>query len=516
MHQLNPVMSTVGPLVANAAIAANTAIPWVNPNEPMYRHIFRHLRIEIERGRFKAGDKLPSVRTMVTDFKVSHPTVLRALEELASIGYVKLVQGSGSYVTRRATEGQILPLRDGIQQMFKNDSANSPDVQVVDDNHLVRHSEPSKTGDVSSKNPYKNSTSTDKETGSSDSNLPKGSWQRSVRTALLECSTAEDASITPAGLAMLRSSIASYVRRSRGICADPAQVVVTSGVSSAIALVSTLCKLSEQTVGVENPGSPKIRRLLTAHGAVLKPIELDNQGMSVEALKELECKIRLLHVTPNHNPTGLVMSERRRQSLLNWVSSQQAVILEDDFGGEFALSMNRETSLFALGQNNVVYLGGFWGSLYPLVHTAFLVLPPSLTETAIKSSILRDNEHNLLEQHALRHMLNDGHLELHLKRQKKVIMEKRACAIAALKQTLGARIDFIGTSINGKQLIRFHEDVEARKVITAALRSGLPLTSTTDFFISNHRPNDFLLSYDGMESKQIFNTALHFAGLLGW
>ena len=98
--QVRPTLQT-SPASGIRQGASNAEVPWVNIVEPMYKSIFRHLRSEIERGRYKAGDKLPSVRTMVADFAVSHPTVLRALEELASLGYVKLVQGSGSYVNSR-------------------------------------------------------------------------------------------------------------------------------------------------------------------------------------------------------------------------------------------------------------------------------------------------------------------------------------------------------------------------------------------------------------------------------
>ena len=94
------------------------------------------------------------------------------------------------------------------------------------------------------------------------------------------------------------------------------------------------------------------------------------------------------------------------------------------------------------------------------------------------------------------------------------LMEKRALAIASLKQTLGARVEVIATSVNGKQLVKFRQDVNARNVITAALRSGLPLKNMAEYYIENQPSNDFLLSFASMETRQIFDTVLHFAGLI--
>jgi GntR family transcriptional regulator/MocR family aminotransferase len=440
--------------------------PWTSQSntEPMYKTIANWLRTEILRGRFAAGDKLPSVRTLVTDFSVSHPTVLRALEELAALGYVKLVKGSGTFVAHRN------PLSVIHQSTAKRAEENF-----------------------------------------SDSSLPIAQWQRCVRSAVSDIKIKS----SPGGLQALRRAIAAFSRRSRGVIADENQVLVLPGLSTAISLVAELCLSDSATVAVEDPGSLKIRRLLASQGAVLKPIALDAQGMSIEQLKASSHKIDLLHVTPNQNPTGLIMSELRRQSLLNWASHVGTFVLEDDFGGHMMLAANAQPPMFGRNSNNqAIYLGGFWSSLYPLVQTTYLLLPSSLVELAMNSATLRDAEQNVLEQQALFQMLEDGHLELHIKRSKKITMEKRALAISALKQTLGAYVQVNTPNINGKQLVKFDSEVETRNIITAALRSGLPMVSGKSCYLEIEHSNEFILSFDKMSSEKIFDTVLHFAGLL--
>lgn len=444
--------------------------------EPMYKTISNWLRSEILRGRFAEGDKLPSVRTLVTDFGVSHPTVLRALEELAALGYVKLVKGSGTFVADHCSE------------------LNHPKQQGL---YVWHNPQPTVKRSLE---PHANSHS-----------LPIAQWQRCMRSAVSDITT----KTSPGGLPALRRAIAAFTRRSRGVLVDESQIFILPGLSSALLLAADLCLSGSAIVAAEDPGSAKVIRLLSHRAAKLEPIALDSQGISIEQLKAFDGKIDLLHVTPNQNPTGLVMSDLRRQSLLNWASHVGTFVLEDDFGGHMMLAAHTETPLFSRNTNStVIYLGGFSSSLHPLVQTTYLFLPTELAERAWHSTSLRDIEQNLLEQQALLQMLEDGHLELHLKRSKKLLMEKRALMISALKQTLGSGVQISAPNINGKQMVKFRSDIETRSITTAALRSGLPLVSAAGYYVQREHCNEFMLSFDELRADKVFDTVLHFAGLL--
>ncbi len=488
---------------------SNVAVPWVDIAEPIYKSLFRHLRAEIERGRYKTGDKLPSVRTMVTDFGVSHPTVLRALEKLASLGYVNLVQGSGTYVSK-TIQAQPPSSKGGGQTTEPYGASEA----VKSNRQPLRANEPD---GFSSKYGIKNKAASaqESEISGGDSLIPVSTWQRCVRLALQETAASRIEEPRPGGSEDLKQAIAGYVRRSRGIVIDKSQVIVTAGVSTSLALINELCRAHGDIAAVEDPGSPKIRRLLSSQGVEVQPIALDSQGISIDALKELSTKVKLLHVTPNQYPTGTLMAETRRLSLLNWAEYHGTTIVEDGFGDEYSLATNGQSTLFGNArQGTVLYLGGFRASLHPLVNTNYVLVPPALIYRALQSAALRDSEQNLLEQRSLECMLDNGHLELHLRRTKKMCKEKRALTITSLKQTLGARVDIVGTSLNGKQMLRFREDIPARSIVTAALRSGLPLTSAEEFFVEQPHSNHFLIAYALMESTRIFDTVLHFAGLL--
>ncbi|WP_169731284.1 FadR/GntR family transcriptional regulator [Aminiphilus circumscriptus] len=72
--------------------------------------IYEQIRRSILDGRFKAGDKLPSERTLITQFKRSRPTVREALRMLEQSGLVRIVPGGGATVQHFAASNIEEPL----------------------------------------------------------------------------------------------------------------------------------------------------------------------------------------------------------------------------------------------------------------------------------------------------------------------------------------------------------------------------------------------------------------------
>jgi len=69
-------------------------------NSPLYGQLYTHLRTAILTGRLKQGMKLPSTRALAGELNVSRNTVLNAYQQLLAEGYLKSVEGSGTFVAR--------------------------------------------------------------------------------------------------------------------------------------------------------------------------------------------------------------------------------------------------------------------------------------------------------------------------------------------------------------------------------------------------------------------------------
>ncbi|MBN2242696.1 MAG: winged helix-turn-helix transcriptional regulator [Acidobacteria bacterium] len=65
-----------------------------------HREVFEHVLADIESGKLKDGERLPSEVELVKEFNSSRPTVARALHDLQNLGLVERKVGSGTYVRK--------------------------------------------------------------------------------------------------------------------------------------------------------------------------------------------------------------------------------------------------------------------------------------------------------------------------------------------------------------------------------------------------------------------------------
>lgn len=72
-----------------------------NSNVPIYEQIVNKIKKAILENELKEDEILPSVRTLSKDLRISFLTVKKAYDELEREGFIKTVQGKGSFVLPR-------------------------------------------------------------------------------------------------------------------------------------------------------------------------------------------------------------------------------------------------------------------------------------------------------------------------------------------------------------------------------------------------------------------------------
>ena len=76
----------------------------------IYEEITSRIRIMVEKGDLRAGDRLPSERDLSAAFRVSRPSVREALKTLENQGYLEIRQGEGTYISRNHIDQFVEPL----------------------------------------------------------------------------------------------------------------------------------------------------------------------------------------------------------------------------------------------------------------------------------------------------------------------------------------------------------------------------------------------------------------------
>jgi GntR family transcriptional regulator / MocR family aminotransferase len=207
---------------------------------------------------------------------------------------------------------------------------------------------------------------------------------------------------------------------------------VTHGAQQAFDLLARALVTPGRTrVAVENPGYPPLWAAMEAAGAQLVPVAVDEQGLRVDRLPD---DVRAVYVTPSHQfPTGVPMSMARRTALLDFARARGAVIIEDDYDGEFRYGHRPLDALQTLDREaSVFYVGTFSKSLFPGLRIGYIVAPSWAHGVLHSVKQCADTGANAQVQEALGHFIMDGHLARYVRRMRKVYETRRQALLEAL------------------------------------------------------------------------------------
>ncbi|PWJ55380.1 transcriptional regulator, GntR family [Quadrisphaera granulorum] len=314
---------------------------------PLQVQLASALRAAVLDHRLPPGGPVPATRRLAEQLGVSRATVTAAYEQLVGEGFLEARHGSG---TRVSTHVGALPAAPPV--------ARSAPRQPM----AVR-------------------AAADLRPGRPDaSRLADAAWRSAWRSAVL--AAVPDSEPPLAGLPALREQVAAHLRAARGIAADPAGVVVTAGTSDGLALVAHALRAQRHPDGaplrvvVEDPGYPSAARCLRRVGAQLLPVDVDDDGLLVD---QLPASADAVLVTPSHQyPWGGVLPLERRVAMLRWAREAGAVVIEDDYDGEFRYGAAPLPALASLDPSRVVHVGTFSKVLSPWLRAGYLLAPPPL------------------------------------------------------------------------------------------------------------------------------------------
>lgn len=364
--------------------------------------LHQQLHAAILDGRLRAGSALPSTRALATQLGIARNTVVAAYDLLVAEGYVRATRGARAVVAelRRPNTVETVPVDDVRLAPFWRTPFVTAPPRVLPE-RCFRLGIPDHR------------------------HFPHAIWRRLIARELRAFSRRPFSYPPSQGLPTLRAAVAGHVAFTRAVACSAEDVVVTSGAQQAFDLLARLLVTPGKTrVAVENPGYPPVRAAFAAAGADLVPIPVDDEGLVVDALPD---DVRLVSVTPSHqSPTGAALSLRRRMALLDFARDNNALVIEDDYDGEFRFGHRPLDALQTLDrEGRVFYVGTFSKTLFPALRMGFVVVPTWARTALVALKKTADSHSDAITQSVLAAFLREGHMARHVRHMRGHYAQRR-------------------------------------------------------------------------------------------
>jgi GntR family transcriptional regulator / MocR family aminotransferase len=460
---------------------------------PLYRQLYDGYREAILDRRLRAGQRLPSTRSLAAELRVSRIPVLNAFEQLLAEGYFESRVGSGTFVAQSLPDALVRPHGRASAGLPSGGSRTRVIGRRADE--LVRDAPGRWFGGPGAFNVGQPPVD----------RFPLKIWHRLVARH----SRRFDPSLlhygAPMGLLRLREQIAAYLRTARAVRCEADQIMIVSGSQQALDLTARTLLDPGSPVWLEEPGYFGARKAFTMSGARLVPVRVDDDGLDVEAGIRRSARARAVFVTPSHQfPLGVTMSAARRLRLLDWARRSGAWIIEDDYDSEYRFGNLPIPALQGLDPDSrVIYFGTFTKLLFPSLRLGYIVLPRDLVAPfeAVRRSM--DLFTHTLHQAVLADFIEEGHFERHIRRTRLLCRERRTALVDALRQHFGDRLEVRGDEAGMFLSAVLPEGVPDREIATRAAERGLRVYPLSRCYLTKPALPGFVLGYGGLRRDEI-------------
>lgn len=451
---------------------------WITINRsldiPLIRQVYEQIRSLILNGDLQSGEKLPSTRELASELKVSRNVILEAYDQLLAEGFLVSQIGSGTFVA----EGTFL-------KQYKR----TPSFQSIN----------------WSEDKIKEGNIINFRSGIPALDLfPRKIWARLSLAVWNETAPSTFGYDVPEGRYELRQVLSRYLLKTRGVVCQPEQIIITSGATQALTLVSKLLLFPGDSVIIEDPITNDIQTIFKDSGSTLYPIPVDDYGIKTTLLP-LHLRPKFAFVTPSHQyPLGGVLPIQRRIQLINYSRETNCYLVEDDYDSEFRYEGPPVSSLQGLEPERVLYIGSFSKILSPALRMGYVILPSHLIENCRKLKWFADLHTPSMDQLILARFIDEGHLERHIMRMKKIYKKRRDLLIHCLKTTFSNNIKIRGYSTGLHLIVEWKECHFSKEILNEIEAFGVKIYPVEDHSIEKGQHyNRIILGFGHLTNEEI-------------
>ncbi|WP_445489975.1 MocR-like pyridoxine biosynthesis transcription factor PdxR [Niallia sp. 03133] len=441
-------------------------------SKSLTQQVYEQIRKGILDKKLLEGQKLFSTRELASTIGVSRNVVLEAYERLISEGYLEVKPKSGTFVAKGTSLSKIsdYPYEKDKKETKKLENA------VIDfkgGNPAIDH-------------------------------FPRKKWGQLTKEVCSESQQHIFGYSDSCGIEELRNVLAVYLQRARGVQCQPDQIIITSGATQGLRLITELLISDRQQdyIAVEDPVTDEMRNIFSYANAKIHPVSVDENGIIPELLPKE--RPSFVFVIPSHQfPLGGILSIQRRLQLIEYARKMDCYIVEDDYDSEFTYEGAPVPSMQGIEQEHVLYVGTFSKILSPALRIGYVVLPPHLVEDFQQLKWFTDRHTSSIEQFVLARFIEDGHFDRHIRKMKKIYQERREVLVNSILLAF-KKAKIIGKAA-GMHLVVEIPNVDFTKEICDKITSfGVRIYPVEQYSMKKGEHKDkIVMGYGGLTAEQI-------------
>lgn len=471
--------------------------------QPLHRQIYDAFRVAIVRRNLSPRQQIPSTRLLASELGISRIPVLNAYSQLLAEGYFESRVGAGTFISSSLPE-EIAP----------GDSQTPSPTRVTS-----RHRKIARTASLlppRERSPWLRGQGAFSVSQPALDSFPLRVWANLVAKRCRNPLTSSLQYGDPMGLKELREAIAVYLRTSRAVRCDAAQILIVSGSQQALDLAARVLLEPSTPVWVEEPGYWLARHVLIAAGCRIVPVPVDEEGLDVAAGLKKCGNARAAFVAPSHQyPLGVTMSASRRFQLLNWARRAGSWIIEDDYDSEYRFDSKPIASLQGLDHTSrVIYIGTFSKVLFPSLRAGYIVVPSQLVDRFFAMRHAMDVSPAHLNQSVLADFITEGHFSRHIRRMRMLYAERRNKIVEGIRSEFGSSLQIMGAEAGMHLCVLLPKGCDDRRISLQAARENLWLWPLSPAYIGKSARQGFILGYGSTTVAEMPSAVHRLSGLL--
>jgi GntR family transcriptional regulator/MocR family aminotransferase len=344
--------------------------------------------------------------------------------------------------------------------------------------------------------------------------FPRKDWAWAVREAAQASAPDAFGYGDPRGSAKLREVLASYLRRVRGMVANPERIVVCTGFAQGLNLVlRALAAQGVRRIALEDPGTED-GEIPRRWGLEAVPVPVDERGVVVNALAATAARAVLL--TPAHqSPTGVVLAPERRHELVSWANENDGTVIEDDYDAEFRYDRDPVGAVQGLAPDRVATIGTVSKSLAPAARIGWVVCPAELSDEIAAQKELDDRGSPGLDQVALARLIESGRFDRHLRQMRAVYAARRQALIEALAEHAPG-VELTGLAAGFHAVVRLPAGADETAVVENARERGVGLYPMSRYrFDHGTTPPEIVIGFGDVSEPAVRRGIAAIGDLLG-